>query len=128
MSAWNVTQRTPEPESLWPRGRLGEQRPGWAQKSAAWAPSSRSFLPRWSRRAGSPGTRGVTDRKDKSIARSVGQFFGHLWKGVTSEPNTQRQVLRKDIEEEQKDTEHGAVTLRRTTIEEVEVRREEQDR
>jgi hypothetical protein len=49
--------------------------------------------------------------------RSLGEFFGHIVKAVRTDPS--KKVIRKEIEEEQR----GDVTLRRTTIEEVEVRR-----
>jgi len=47
--------------------------------------------------------------------RSLGEFFGHIIKGVKSDPN--RRVVRREVEEEQR----GNLTLRRTTIEEIEV-------
>ena len=56
----------------------------------------------------------------KSLMRSLGEFVGHVWKGVKTDPSheQQRQTLRKSVEEEQRD----GVTLRRTTIEEIEFR------
>jgi len=60
----------------------------------------------------------------KSLARSLGEFFGHIWKGVKSDPGPQRTVVRHDVEEERNTTPEGQVTLRRTTIEEVEIRRD----
>jgi hypothetical protein len=56
---------------------------------------------------------------DKTIMRSLGEFFGYIAKGVTSNPTKGgvREVSRR-VEEETKD----GVVLRRTTIEEVEIR------
>ncbi len=67
----------------------------------------------------------MSSSKDKQpLARSLGQFFGHIWKGVTSDstgPESQKQTLRHDVEEQTSETEQGKMTLRRTTIEEVEI-------
>ena len=49
--------------------------------------------------------------------RSLGEFFGHIMKGVRTNPS--KKTIRKTIEEEQR----GDVVLRRTTIEEVELKR-----
>lgn len=60
----------------------------------------------------------------KSIMRSLGEFFGHVAKGVKTDPGTKpppRQVVRQSVEEEQRETPQGKVTIRRTTIEEIEV-------
>ncbi len=54
--------------------------------------------------------------KKKSLFRNLGSFFGHIVKAVKTDPNTKRTVLRKTVEEQ----EHGDITLRRTTIEEIE--------
>lgn len=57
--------------------------------------------------------------------RSLGEFFGHIVKGATTDPahppQRKRTVLRHDVQEEIRDTPEGKVTLRRTTIEEVEL-------
>lgn len=52
----------------------------------------------------------------KSLMRNLGEFFGHITKAVKHDP-AQQQVIRKDVEEEKR----GDITLRRTTIEEIEV-------
>ncbi|MEO1128932.1 MAG: hypothetical protein AAFX05_04390 [Planctomycetota bacterium] len=62
----------------------------------------------------------MVDEQRKSIARSVGEFFGHIWKGVTTDVSAERQVLRTEVEEEQHEAQGKKVTLRRTTIEEIE--------
>ena len=60
---------------------------------------------------------GTSDRK--SIARSVGEFVGHIVEGVKSDPAKARtEEVRRTVEETTKD----GVVLRRTTIEEVEFR------
>jgi len=60
----------------------------------------------------------------KSLMRSLGEFVGHIVQGARTDPSkeqTQRRVMRHDVqEEERRTTEGGKVTLRRTTIEEVE--------
>ena len=53
----------------------------------------------------------------KPLMRSLGEFFGHIVKAVRTDPS--KKVIRKQVEEEQR----GDLTLRRTTIDEVEVRR-----
>lgn len=63
--------------------------------------------------------------RDKSLPRSLGEFFGHIWRGVTKDVATDKREVRRTVEEEERDTPQGKVTLRRTTIEEVEIRRPE---
>jgi hypothetical protein len=50
--------------------------------------------------------------------RNLGEFFGHILKGVRTKPAPRKQVLRRQTEEEQR----GDITLRRTVIEEIEMR------
>ena len=70
------------------------------------------------------------EKPDKSLMRSLGEFFGHIARGVktpvnappsthpsTPPPNT-RQV-KKEVEEETRETPTGRLTLRRTTVEEI---------
>ncbi|MBX3359700.1 MAG: hypothetical protein KF745_14870 [Phycisphaeraceae bacterium] len=59
----------------------------------------------------------------KSIARSLGEFFGHIIKGAGADVSRDRKVVSQKVEEQTKDTPEGKVTLRRTTIEEVELHR-----
>ena len=55
----------------------------------------------------------------KSIARSVGEFIGHIVEGVKADPSEDRTAeVRRTVEE----TTQDGVVLRRTTIEEVEFR------
>lgn len=72
--------------------------------------------------------------KPKSISRSLGEFLGHIFRGVRTKVDEQgrvvdpKQVNRTEVRrtvEEEKQGEH--VILRRTTIEEVEVRKPEAD-
>ena len=62
----------------------------------------------------------MTDRDDKTLMRSLGEFVGHVVKGIRSDPgaNANRTEVRRTTETE----EHEQVILRRTVIEEVEVR------
>jgi len=61
----------------------------------------------------------------KSISRSVGEFFGHIFKGVrTRVDDSGREVERTEVSRTVKEEQRGEnVTLRRTTIDEIEVRR-----
>lgn len=52
----------------------------------------------------------------KSIARSLGEFFGHIIKGVRANPS--KRVLKHSVEEENVGS---SMILRRTTIEEIEL-------
>jgi hypothetical protein len=49
--------------------------------------------------------------------RSLGEFVGHIVKAVKSEPTGRRVVLNKTTQQQKR----GNITLRRTTIEEIEV-------
>jgi hypothetical protein len=51
--------------------------------------------------------------------RSLGEFVGHIVKGVRTNPA--KRVIRTDVQEQQRD---DGVILRRTTIEEVEIRKQ----
>jgi hypothetical protein len=57
---------------------------------------------------------------NKSLLRSLGEFFGHIAHGIKTDPSKPR-VVRKTVEHEQRDTPQGPVVLRRTIIEEVEL-------
>ena len=59
--------------------------------------------------------------KNKPIMRSLGEFFGHIIKGVRTDPaKGRKKVVKKQVEEEDR----GDVVLRRTTIEEIELKRQ----
>lgn len=63
---------------------------------------------------------------EKSISRSLGEFFGHIWKGVKEpvdkpEAGAKKIVVRQEqTEREMPQPEGGRVVLRRTVIEEIE--------
>lgn len=59
----------------------------------------------------------------KSIMRSLGEFVGHIARGIRTDVGQDRKVVRHEVEEETRETERGRVTIRRTTIEEVEIDR-----
>lgn len=61
----------------------------------------------------------MASRDDKTLMRSIGEFFGHVAKGVKTDPT--KKVVRKEVEVEERDTPDGKVVLRRTIVEEVEV-------
>lgn len=58
--------------------------------------------------------------EDKQITRmrGVGRFFGHVWHAIASPASDKKRVeVRRDVEEERRE----GITLRRTTIEEIEL-------
>ncbi len=62
----------------------------------------------------------MTADGDKSLMRSLGEFVGHVVKGIRTDPGpADRTEVRRTVETEDR----GGVVLRRTTIEEVEIRR-----
>jgi len=68
------------------------------------------------------------DDKDISITRAVGQFFGHLWSSSTkpvanNEPK--RRVVNRETTDGEGIVDGRTVTLRRTTIDEIEIREDE---
>lgn len=67
----------------------------------------------------------VSDSEKPNLMRSLGAFFGGIWHGVRTDPEKPEQVeTRRDVEEEILETEDGGrMTLRRTTVEEIEVER-----
>ena len=63
----------------------------------------------------------MAQRPDNSLARALGQFVGHIWKGVRADVSGKRREVGRTTEEERTTDEQGrSVTLRRTTIDEVE--------
>ena len=62
----------------------------------------------------------MSTNSDKPLLRSLGEFFGHVWKGVTTDPT--KTVTKREVQEQIRETPQGQVTIRRTTIEEIEVR------
>ncbi|MEM1331606.1 MAG: hypothetical protein AAGG07_13710 [Planctomycetota bacterium] len=61
-----------------------------------------------------------------SLANSLGQFFGHVTRAIRAKSDsdmreTHTETVSHSVEESTQDTPNGRVTLRRTTIEEIEV-------
>jgi len=58
--------------------------------------------------------------------RSLGQFVGHVWHAVKTPADEQRErhELRREVEQQTREADGGKLTVRRTTIEEVEFERE----
>ena len=65
----------------------------------------------------------MSDTNKKTLMRNLGEFFAHIVKGVKTdvkkEQKTEHKVVSKTVEEEDR----GDVVLRRTTIEELEIRK-----
>jgi hypothetical protein len=60
---------------------------------------------------------------------AFGLVAGDLWSAVTGRPRKPaKKVVRHEVEEETRQTPDGKVVLRRTTIEEVEIRRDQPPR
>lgn len=60
----------------------------------------------------------------KGIMRSLGEFFGHIARGIATDPSqaSRRTVVREETTEQERTTTDGRrVILRRTVIEEVEM-------
>lgn len=61
----------------------------------------------------------------KPLMRSLGEFFGHVWSGIKADPGsrpegTRPRVVRREVQEKTIETPQGPVTLRRTTVDEIE--------
>ncbi|MEQ9208037.1 MAG: hypothetical protein RLN78_11775 [Phycisphaerales bacterium] len=61
--------------------------------------------------------------KDIPISRAVGRFFGHLWHSTTKPVDTKKETttVSKSTQESQGEINGQKVTLRKTTIEEIEI-------
>ena len=60
---------------------------------------------------------------NKSLMRNLGEFFGHIARGIRTDPArdaSTKQEVKRTVQEER----DGDVIYRRTTIDEVEVRRD----
>ena len=57
-------------------------------------------------------------KNNKPLMRSLGEFVGYIYKAVKTDPTTKRVVLNRTKQEEKR----GPITLRRTTIEEIEIK------
>ena len=68
----------------------------------------------------------MTPDRDITLPRAVGRFFGHLWGAVKTDPKRDRAELSREVDEQHTTGPGGErVTVRRTTIEEIEVERDE---
>jgi len=57
---------------------------------------------------------------DKPLMRSLGEFFGEVWRGVKADPAaSKRTVTRTTTQERAVEGPNGQVILRRTTVEEI---------
>ena len=57
-----------------------------------------------------------------SLMRNLGRFVGAIGKAVKSDPSASKTVeVNRTTETETRETERGTVTVRRTTIEEIEL-------
>ncbi|MHC4447273.1 MAG: hypothetical protein ACYSXF_05770 [Planctomycetota bacterium] len=63
----------------------------------------------------------MPEPKRKSLMHNLGEFVGHIVKAVKTDPS--KKVVKKTVEEEDR----GDVVLRRTTIEEVEIKERERN-
>ena len=63
---------------------------------------------------------------EKSLARSLGEFFGHIRAGIKTKPTDPRERLEvsRTVDEDTVDSPRGKVTLRRTVIEEIDLPRD----
>ncbi|UCD75846.1 MAG: hypothetical protein JSV91_02795 [Phycisphaerales bacterium] len=61
----------------------------------------------------------MAESANKPLMRSLGEFFGHIVRAIRTDPAAKRSVIRKEVEEEDR----GDIVLRRTTIEEIEVKK-----
>ncbi len=59
----------------------------------------------------------MTKSENKPLMRSLGEFVGHIVKAVKNESKGKRVLLDKTVQQQRR----GNITLRRTTIEEIEV-------
>ncbi|MFK7758875.1 MAG: hypothetical protein AB8C13_02885 [Phycisphaerales bacterium] len=61
------------------------------------------------------------------ISRAIGRFFGHIWHSTTTpvETDSQRTEVSRTTQEEQGELNGQKVILRKTTIEEIEVRNDD---
>ena len=59
---------------------------------------------------------------DSTIARNLGRFFGEIWRGVKSPATKKLAPPRVEVNRTVEERQMGEVVLRRTTIDEVEVK------
>ncbi|MAB82994.1 MAG: hypothetical protein CMJ24_06105 [Phycisphaerae bacterium] len=59
----------------------------------------------------------MTVQQKKPLMRCLGEFFGNIAKGVKTDPAAERREVARHVSEKTE----GDVTLRRTTIDEIEI-------
>ena len=63
-----------------------------------------------------------------SIVRNIGKFTGEIWRAIKSPvPTSSKETheVRRTVETDVQETDDGKVTLRRTTIEEIEIHKQD---
>ncbi|MBL4590535.1 MAG: hypothetical protein JKY96_01105 [Phycisphaerales bacterium] len=70
----------------------------------------------------------MKDPKDIPLTRAIGQFFGHLFHATTKPVPTQSPIteVAKTAEQAEGEIAGQKVILRKTTIEEIEIRQDDQ--
>lgn len=64
--------------------------------------------------------------KKESLSRSLGKFTGEIWRALKAPADgKQTHEVKRIVETEERQTPSGKVTLRRTTIEEIEIKEED---
>lgn len=70
----------------------------------------------------------MASSKNKSLMRNLGEFLGHIIKGVKEDPNDLDSAKPRTVHEvrrEVEEAERGNMILRRTTIEEIEFKHDQ---
>jgi hypothetical protein len=60
----------------------------------------------------------MNEPKSKPLMRSLGEFVGHIYRAVKADPGKRRTVLNRTSQE----IDRGNITLRRTTVDEIEIK------
>ncbi len=63
---------------------------------------------------------------DDGVMRNLGKFVGAIWHGVKADPDVHK--VRREVEESVEEHDGKKVIVRRTTIEEIEVRDDTDDK
>jgi len=68
----------------------------------------------------------MSESKD-NIVRNIGKFTGEIWRAIKSPVPTssnETHEVRRTVETDVQETDEGKVTLRRTTVEEIEIHKQ----
>jgi hypothetical protein len=69
----------------------------------------------------------MSNHTRKSLSRALGEFFGHILHGAkTKVDDNGNEVIRTEVRRTVEEEDRGDMILRRTTIDEVEIRRTEE--